>query len=200
MGMADRLRYRRQDGQVFLFAFDLLELDGRDMRREPLEMRKRTLAAILVGLAPADGDQQSLRGLLEILDVERDELGPTERPGESEQKHSAIAQCPKRAVAAGNHAEHKIGGRRLFAHRSGADRAPDAGQNGLHAFFRGRARLVGGAMEIPDRGETSAKCGGALAVGGFIGKKCADHFGGRWNGGQPTAAAPLRKDSSHRAR
>ena len=24
----DRLRYRRQDGAVFLFAFDLLELDG----------------------------------------------------------------------------------------------------------------------------------------------------------------------------
>ena len=38
---------RRQDGQVFLFAFDLLELDGRDMRREPLEMRKRTLAVVL---------------------------------------------------------------------------------------------------------------------------------------------------------
>jgi bifunctional non-homologous end joining protein LigD len=43
----DRLRYRRQDGQVFLFAFDLLELNGRDMRREPLEMRKRTLAVVL---------------------------------------------------------------------------------------------------------------------------------------------------------
>ena len=32
----DRLRYRRQDGAVFLYAFDLLELDGRDLRREPL--------------------------------------------------------------------------------------------------------------------------------------------------------------------
>src|SRR5215813_5693034 len=31
----DRLRYRRQDGAVFLYAFDLLELDGRDLRREP---------------------------------------------------------------------------------------------------------------------------------------------------------------------
>src|SRR5262245_33747806 len=36
----DRLRYRRADGAVFLFAFDLLELDGRDLRREPLEVRK----------------------------------------------------------------------------------------------------------------------------------------------------------------
>ena len=43
----DRLRYRRQDGRVFLYAFDLLELDGRDMRREPLETRKRTLAVVL---------------------------------------------------------------------------------------------------------------------------------------------------------
>jgi bifunctional non-homologous end joining protein LigD len=43
----DRLRYRRQDGAVFLFAFDLLELDGVDLRREPLETRKATLASLL---------------------------------------------------------------------------------------------------------------------------------------------------------
>jgi bifunctional non-homologous end joining protein LigD len=30
-----------------LYAFDLLELDGQDIRREPLEMRKRTLAVVL---------------------------------------------------------------------------------------------------------------------------------------------------------
>src|SRR5262249_29664878 len=43
----DRLRYRRGDGGVFLFAFDLLELEGRDLRREPLEVRKATLASVL---------------------------------------------------------------------------------------------------------------------------------------------------------
>jgi bifunctional non-homologous end joining protein LigD len=43
----DRLRYRRQDGAVFLFAFDLLELDGQDLRREPLEVRKRELGKLL---------------------------------------------------------------------------------------------------------------------------------------------------------
>jgi bifunctional non-homologous end joining protein LigD len=32
---------------VFLYAFDLLELNGRDMRREPLEVRKAGLAAVL---------------------------------------------------------------------------------------------------------------------------------------------------------
>jgi ATP-dependent DNA ligase len=39
----DRLRYRRADGSVFLYAFDLLELNGQDLRREPLEVRKREL-------------------------------------------------------------------------------------------------------------------------------------------------------------
>jgi bifunctional non-homologous end joining protein LigD len=43
----DHLRYRRQDGRVFLFAFDLLELNGRDMRPEPLEVRKSALAGVL---------------------------------------------------------------------------------------------------------------------------------------------------------
>src|SRR3954453_6611432 len=43
----DRLRYRRQDGAVFLFAFDLLELEGGGLRREPLELRKRELTKLL---------------------------------------------------------------------------------------------------------------------------------------------------------
>jgi bifunctional non-homologous end joining protein LigD len=36
----DRLRYRRDDARVFLYAFDLIELDGDDSRREPLDIRK----------------------------------------------------------------------------------------------------------------------------------------------------------------
>ena len=43
----DRLRYRRQDTAVFLFAFDLLELNGQDLRREPIESRKRELSKLL---------------------------------------------------------------------------------------------------------------------------------------------------------
>jgi bifunctional non-homologous end joining protein LigD len=42
-----RLRYRRQDGAVFLFAFDLIELNGQDLRREPIEIRKRELGKLL---------------------------------------------------------------------------------------------------------------------------------------------------------
>jgi ATP-dependent DNA ligase len=43
----DRIRYRRHDADVFLYAFDLIELDGDDLRREPLAVRKATLASLL---------------------------------------------------------------------------------------------------------------------------------------------------------
>ena len=32
----DRIRYRHHDASVFLYAFDLIELDGDDLRRDPL--------------------------------------------------------------------------------------------------------------------------------------------------------------------
>jgi bifunctional non-homologous end joining protein LigD len=43
----DRLRYRRDDRRVFLYAFDLIELDGEDLRHEPIERRKAVLAKLL---------------------------------------------------------------------------------------------------------------------------------------------------------
>src|ERR1700741_4333486 len=43
----ERIRYRQHDGDVFLYAFDLIELNGDDMRRDPLEVRKATLASLL---------------------------------------------------------------------------------------------------------------------------------------------------------
>jgi bifunctional non-homologous end joining protein LigD len=44
----DRLRYGRQpQTEARLFAFDLLELGGEDLRRSPLEGRKRGLAKLL---------------------------------------------------------------------------------------------------------------------------------------------------------
>jgi ATP-dependent DNA ligase len=48
----DRVRYRRHDGKVFLYAFDLIELNGDDLRREPLEVRKATLASVLAKVGP----------------------------------------------------------------------------------------------------------------------------------------------------
>jgi len=47
MPVFDRLRYRRDDRHVFLYAFDLLQLDSRDLRREPIEERKAELAKLL---------------------------------------------------------------------------------------------------------------------------------------------------------
>jgi bifunctional non-homologous end joining protein LigD len=47
-----RIRYRRHDASVFLYAFDLIELNGDDLRRDPLEVRKATLASVLAGAAP----------------------------------------------------------------------------------------------------------------------------------------------------
>ena len=41
------LRHRRNEPKAYLYAFDLLELDGTDLRREPIEVRKTTLASIL---------------------------------------------------------------------------------------------------------------------------------------------------------
>jgi hypothetical protein len=37
---------------VFLYAFDLIELDGADLRRDPLAVRKVTLASLLARAAP----------------------------------------------------------------------------------------------------------------------------------------------------
>src|SRR6516165_1550496 len=48
----DRIRYRRHDGDVFLYAFDLIELNGDDLRRDPLEVRKATLKSVLAKATP----------------------------------------------------------------------------------------------------------------------------------------------------
>ena len=48
----DRIRYRHHDASVFLYAFDLIELSGDDLRRETLDTRKATLASVLRRAAP----------------------------------------------------------------------------------------------------------------------------------------------------
>ena len=46
-----KLRLRRDDRHVILMAFDLLELAGEDLRREPIEARKGKLARLLTKAA-----------------------------------------------------------------------------------------------------------------------------------------------------
>jgi ATP dependent DNA ligase-like protein len=43
----DRVRHHRANERIFLYAFDLIELNGDDLRRDPLEVRKATLASIV---------------------------------------------------------------------------------------------------------------------------------------------------------
>ena len=48
----DLIRYRHHDASAFLYAFDLIELNGDDLRREPLAVRKVTLVSLLARAAP----------------------------------------------------------------------------------------------------------------------------------------------------
>jgi bifunctional non-homologous end joining protein LigD len=43
----NRVRYRHHDESVFLYAFDVIELNGDDLRRDPLEGRKAKLEMML---------------------------------------------------------------------------------------------------------------------------------------------------------
>jgi bifunctional non-homologous end joining protein LigD len=52
LAVFERLRRKCEGRHVFLFAFDLLELDGADLRREPIETRKATLTSLLRGSLP----------------------------------------------------------------------------------------------------------------------------------------------------
>ena len=47
------LRHRRNEPQAFLYAFDLLEVNGTDLRREPIEVRGVASPGPLTSLGPA---------------------------------------------------------------------------------------------------------------------------------------------------
>ena len=48
----DLIRHHRANESIFLYAFDLIELNGDDLRRDPLEIRKATLASIVAKASP----------------------------------------------------------------------------------------------------------------------------------------------------
>jgi hypothetical protein len=52
LAVFELLRSRSHDHAAVLCAFDLLELDGEDLRRRPIEQRKRALAKLLHGPRP----------------------------------------------------------------------------------------------------------------------------------------------------
>ena len=47
LSVFEMIRWRQHDNGVSLCAFDLMELDGEDLRREPIEVRKATLKGLL---------------------------------------------------------------------------------------------------------------------------------------------------------
>jgi bifunctional non-homologous end joining protein LigD len=62
----EKLRSRHNDRYVIMYAFDLLELDGKDLRREPLEVRKAELAR-LVSTAPRGSSTKHIADLGEVV-------------------------------------------------------------------------------------------------------------------------------------
>src|SRR6516165_3777535 len=48
----DLIRHHRANESIFLYAFDLIELNGDDLRRDPLEVSKATLASIVAKAQP----------------------------------------------------------------------------------------------------------------------------------------------------
>ena len=112
----DLIHYRCQDHPVTLCAFDLLELDGMDLRRAPTEERKRTLTKLLrrshPGIAlnePYEGEGASVYKHACALGCEgiaSQRLGAPYRPGRVD--HSLKIKNPA-APAAKREAEEDWG-------------------------------------------------------------------------------------------
>ncbi len=62
----DGLHSRRQDDEIQLYAFDILAVDGKDLRALPLHLRKNNLARLLA---------RRPEGIF-VADVEQGEIGP----------------------------------------------------------------------------------------------------------------------------
>jgi bifunctional non-homologous end joining protein LigD len=58
----DLVRHHRANGSEFLYAFDLIELNGDDLRRDPLEVRKATLASVLAKAGPGIRFNEHIEG------------------------------------------------------------------------------------------------------------------------------------------
>jgi hypothetical protein len=63
----DLIRHHRANQVVFLYAFDLIELNGDDLRHDPFEGRKETLAMILAKAGPGIRFNEHMEGDGEIV-------------------------------------------------------------------------------------------------------------------------------------
>jgi bifunctional non-homologous end joining protein LigD len=71
----DRIRYRRHDASVFLYAFDLI-ISGDDLRRDPLQVRKATLVSILAKARPGIRFNEHIEGDGPTVFAHACKLGP----------------------------------------------------------------------------------------------------------------------------
>ena len=62
VALFDLVRHQRANDSVFLYAFDLIEMDGDDLRRDPLEVRKATLASVLAKAGPGMRFNEHIEG------------------------------------------------------------------------------------------------------------------------------------------
>jgi bifunctional non-homologous end joining protein LigD len=63
----DLVRHRHANDRIFLYAFDLIELNGDDLRRDPLEGRKATLEKMLAKAGPGIRFNEHMGGDGEIV-------------------------------------------------------------------------------------------------------------------------------------
>ena len=62
MASFDLVRHHGANDSVFLYAFDLIELNGDDLRRDPLEVRKAKLASVLAKAGPGMRFNEHIEG------------------------------------------------------------------------------------------------------------------------------------------
>src|SRR5262245_58363441 len=58
----DLVRHQRANESIFLYAFDLIEQNGDDLRRDPLEVRKAALASIVAKASPGIRFNEHMEG------------------------------------------------------------------------------------------------------------------------------------------
>jgi bifunctional non-homologous end joining protein LigD len=62
VALFNRVRHRQHDESIFLYAFDLIELNCDDLRRDPLEGRRATLEIILAKAGPGIRFNEHMEG------------------------------------------------------------------------------------------------------------------------------------------
>jgi bifunctional non-homologous end joining protein LigD len=67
LAVFDLIRHQRHGKDAVLIAFDLIELEGEDLRRTPIEQRKRKLAKLVRGPHPGIVLNEVFEGVGDIL-------------------------------------------------------------------------------------------------------------------------------------